>query len=180
MYSIMITQEDLKRIQTYLLYSAIKDTQFEDAKLPLKGNEVLAIVQDNKNVKITLSDLGSVSDSGSTDQRPDNPIIGTQYFDTTLQKLIVFNGEIWMDTMGNPADAPNIGTTDDRPQDVQVGFIFYDIEEEHFVIWNGQDWVPVCCGGGSILMVTPSSLDYPDKGDTKEATIKTNDKWNIT
>ena len=42
-----------------------------------------------------------------------------------------------MDTMGNPADAPNIGTTDDRPQDVQVGFIFYDIEEEHFVIWNG-------------------------------------------
>lgn len=85
-----------------------------------------------------------------------------------------------MDTMGNPADAPNIGTTDDRPQDVQVGFIFYDIEEEHFVIWNGQDWVPVCCGGGSILMATPPDLDYPDRGSTKEITIKTDDKWSIT
>lgn len=176
----MLTQEELKRIQSYLLQNAIKDTQLKEAALPLKGDEILAIVQDNKNVKITISDLGSVSDSGNAGSRPDNPIIGTQYFDTTLQKLIVFNGEIWMDTMGNPADAPNIGTTNDRPQDVQVGFIFYDIEEEHFVIWNGQDWVPVCCGGGSILMVTPPNLDYPDKGSTKEITIKTDDKWSIT
>lgn len=51
------TQEDYKKIEKWLLANSIKDTQFNEAATPLKGNEIITCVQDGKNVKVFLKDL---------------------------------------------------------------------------------------------------------------------------
>lgn len=51
------TQEDFKKIEKWLLQSTVKDTQFADAATPLKGNETIAFVQGNQNVKTTIKDF---------------------------------------------------------------------------------------------------------------------------
>lgn len=50
------TQEDFRKIEDWLYNRAIKDTQFPEAD-PLKGNELIPIVQDNRNRNITIRDL---------------------------------------------------------------------------------------------------------------------------
>ena len=51
------TQEDYKKIQKWILSNSIKDTEFPEASLPLKGTEVLPFVQNGMNVKVMLNDL---------------------------------------------------------------------------------------------------------------------------
>ena len=43
-----------------------------------------------------------ISDPATTNNRPQNPIIGQCYFDTTLNKPVWFNGSVWVDALGNP------------------------------------------------------------------------------
>lgn len=42
----------------------------------------------------------SVIRSGATSDRPANSVVGTQYFDTTLNKPIWWNGTVWVDATG--------------------------------------------------------------------------------
>lgn len=51
------TQEDYRKIEKWLLANSVKDTEFDRASLPLKGNETVAFVQDGKNVNVFLKDL---------------------------------------------------------------------------------------------------------------------------
>lgn len=51
------TQEDYKKIEKWLLANSIKDTQFAGANTPLKGTETIALVQNGKNVKVSLNGL---------------------------------------------------------------------------------------------------------------------------
>lgn len=39
------TEEDYKKIEKYLASCGVKDSCLEDAKLPIEGNEKIAIVQ---------------------------------------------------------------------------------------------------------------------------------------
>ncbi|QND50809.1 hypothetical protein HB779_02075 [Phyllobacterium sp. 628] len=41
--------------------------------------------------------------SGTTAQRPLSPPIGTQFHDTTLNKLIIFDGKTWRDPVSGAA-----------------------------------------------------------------------------
>jgi len=42
----------------------------------------------------------SSTTSGKTLNRPNNVPIGYQYFDMEINKLIIWNGMVWIDTMG--------------------------------------------------------------------------------
>lgn len=60
------------------------------------GNKTKVI---NLNVdRIILS--GTWFDSGITSNRPTNVLVGFQYFDTTLNKPIFYDGSKWIDTTG--------------------------------------------------------------------------------
>ena len=51
------TQEDYKKIQSWLQQNAIKDTEFKDGLSTLTGSEIIAIVQNGCNVKLYLKDF---------------------------------------------------------------------------------------------------------------------------
>ena len=51
------TQEDYKKIQSWLQQNAIKDTEFKNGLSTLTGNEIIAIVQNGCNVKLHLKDF---------------------------------------------------------------------------------------------------------------------------
>ena len=52
----------------------------------------------------------------------------------------IYNGEKWVDTLGNPADAFKKGTTSQRPTGVQIGFTYKDTDLNKWIIWNGEAW----------------------------------------
>lgn len=51
------TQEDYRKIEKWLLANSRKDTDFAGAATPLKGNETVVLVQNSKNVRVSLKDL---------------------------------------------------------------------------------------------------------------------------
>lgn len=51
------TQEDYKKIQKWLLLNSVKDTEFNEAASPFKGDESIAFVQNGRNVKAPLKEL---------------------------------------------------------------------------------------------------------------------------
>lgn len=60
------------------------------------GNKTKVI---NLNVdRIVLS--GTRFDSGTTSNRPTNVLVGFQYFDTTINKPIFWDGSKWIDATG--------------------------------------------------------------------------------
>ena len=64
-----------------------------------------------------------------------------QYFDTTLNKPIYYNGIKWLDSNGNDADVKYSGTTEQRPTDINIGFQYFDTTLNKSVWWNGTEWV---------------------------------------
>jgi hypothetical protein len=50
------TQDDYIKIQRWLSANAIKDTDFNEAQIPFRGNEIITLVQNNHNVKVFLKD----------------------------------------------------------------------------------------------------------------------------
>lgn len=51
------TQEDYKKIQTWLNQNAIKDSEFKEASLPLNEYDIISFVQNGNNVKVRLKDF---------------------------------------------------------------------------------------------------------------------------
>jgi len=51
-------------------------------------------------VQAVLDARHSVTRSGATGARPTVSIIGTQFFDTTLNKPVWWNGTVWKDATG--------------------------------------------------------------------------------
>lgn len=51
------TKKDYELIEKHLKHNAKKDTGFPDASLPLEGKEFLAIVQDGRNKKTSISSI---------------------------------------------------------------------------------------------------------------------------
>lgn len=51
------TQDDYLKIQDWLQRNSVRDTEFQEASLPLRGDEIAAIIQDGKNKKLLLKEL---------------------------------------------------------------------------------------------------------------------------
>lgn len=51
------TVEDFKQIQSWLQFNGVKDTHFDTATLPLRGDETIVLVQNGKNVQMPLMDF---------------------------------------------------------------------------------------------------------------------------
>jgi hypothetical protein len=80
---------------------------------------------------------------GTTTQRP-TPVstnIGYQYYDTTLNKSIWWNGSKWVDNMGFTAGLTR-GTTAQRPtlNSTDYGYIYYDSQLGKYIVWKGTVW----------------------------------------
>ena len=66
-------------------------------------NRVITARIDGRNLIVHLTgDTDAVPEAkgGTTEQRPVSPVIGAQYFDTTVNKLIVWSGSAWVDASG--------------------------------------------------------------------------------
>jgi hypothetical protein len=96
----------------------------------------------NKVVNDGGSDI--VNTSGSTLQRPDNNSIyaGFMYFDTTLNKMIVWNGSAWVEEDGAKAGVKRRGTTSERPAaaNIYVGFQYFDTTLNKMIVRNSSAW----------------------------------------
>lgn len=51
------TQDDYLKIQKWLSRNSVRDTEFQEADTPLRGNETVVLVQNGHNRKIPISDL---------------------------------------------------------------------------------------------------------------------------
>lgn len=51
------TEDDFKKIETWLHSRVIKDTEFEEIATPLEGYELMTLVQDNMNKKMMVKDF---------------------------------------------------------------------------------------------------------------------------
>lgn len=66
---------------------------------------------------------------------------GSIWFDTDLNKNVLWNGKIWVDNNANPANTIKEGVTDKRPKNVQIGFIYKDTTINKLIVWDGAAWV---------------------------------------
>ena len=93
------------------------------------------------NVVRKISTTDNLPATGGTSERPTNPTVGYQFYDYTQRKIIIWNGEVWIDGIGNPTDAKKQGTTEQRPSSVQIGYIYKDTTLNKLIIWEGTKWV---------------------------------------
>ena len=56
--------------------------------------------------------------------------IGFEYFDTTLNKSIWWNGAKWVGSDGNDADSPMSGSFADRPTGVKAGYSYFCTDKQ--------------------------------------------------
>lgn len=81
---------------------------------------------------------------GNTDNRPSLNAngVGYQYFDTTLNRYVSWNGTQWSDSMGFPANLTK-GTTAQRPTltNRDSGYQYFDTQLGKYIVWNGSAWV---------------------------------------
>lgn len=63
----LFTKDQIDEIRRRLAIEGKKDTQFNPAKTPFTGNEILSIVQGGENKKITLSQFIEAFDISKTD-----------------------------------------------------------------------------------------------------------------
>ena len=103
----------------------------------------------NGNTVITSSRIVQLT-TGATASRPASPVVGQIFFDTTLSKVIVWNGAVWREARSLPAvEIPSTwtwgyngfgqlgdGTTTDRSSPVSV-------------VGGFTDWVQISGGGNT-------------------------------
>lgn len=84
-----------------------------------------------------------IATSGTTAQRPTDIQIGFQYYDTTLNKYIVWNGTEWVGNNGYSANYITKGMTSERPTltNADDGFEYYDTILKKKILWNRIAWV---------------------------------------
>ena len=87
-------------------------------------------------------EVAGIRRSGTTAQRPTPTNIGFTYLDTTLGKLIVWDGTSWVNIDGTPLLSTS-GTTANRPSasDAGAGFTYFDTNLGKMIVSNGTTWV---------------------------------------
>lgn len=83
--------------------------------------------------------------TGTTEYRPSlgTSFVGRPYFDTTLGKMIYWNGSSWVDADGFISDSLRVGTTEQRPTSANIvsGFQYFDTTLGKPIFFNGTKWV---------------------------------------
>lgn len=79
---------------------------------------------------ITTSDNTGENNKGESSIRPKLISIGFQYFDTTLNKPIWWNGTKWVDKDGNNADFKSQGTFAEKPSSSYIGFAYFCTDKQ--------------------------------------------------
>lgn len=81
--------------------------------------------------------------AGTTEQRPKGVNIGFTYKDSTINKLIVWDGSEWVDNDGYSVKYITKGTASERPTltNADDGFEYYDTTLKKKILWNGIAWV---------------------------------------
>lgn len=116
----------------------------------------------------------AVGAGGGSIEQPINPTPGQTYFDTTQNKLGIWNGTAWVDSMGNPLESKRSGTTEERPTGVQIGYIYHNTDEGIFEAWDGETWIPI-----TYLVTTVNQLTFNPDGGVQSFGIKSNTKWEV-
>lgn len=73
---------------------------------------------------------------------PTNPHIGQTFFNTNLKKLLVWDGNRWIDS--TTPEEIHKGTSAERPTDLtseDEGYMYYDTTLHKPIFWNGEQWI---------------------------------------
>lgn len=116
----------------------------------------------------------AVGAGGGSIEQPINPTPGQTYFDTTQNKLGIWNGTAWVDSMGNPLESKRSGTTEERPTGVQIGYIYHNTDEGIFEAWDGETWIPI-----TYLVTTVNQLTFNPDGGAQSLGVRSNTKWRV-
>lgn len=115
------TDNDYKKIQSWLIDNSVKDSSFPDVK-NLTGNEKVPILQDGKNMLVDVTNISaSVNGHGTTEERPKTPLVGQSYFDTTLNANIWWDGSHWVTYDGEQKGDVVLTTEEDGEIYVETG-----------------------------------------------------------
>lgn len=90
---------------------------------------------------------GNVAVVGSFNERPailTEEDKGKEYFDTSLNRPIWWDGNKWIDAQNNTG-YKNKGASNVRPNTNKQdeGFVYYDTTLKKLILWNGSDWVNI-------------------------------------
>ena len=100
---------------------------------------------------VTLN--AAIDDGGTTAQRPATPALYYKYYDTTIAKLIVWNGSEWV-----IIDDNNVGgTTAQRPVSPIVYDQYFDTDLVALIYWNGSAWKVVNSTKGGTTIARPTA-----------------------
>jgi len=106
--------------------------------------EVIGLKESDTWVISTPNEAVELVNSGVSSNRPSNDLLyaGFTFFDTTLGKMIVWDGTAWVNMDGSPLLA-HAGTTAQRPSasDAGVGFTYFDTDLGKMIVSDGTDWV---------------------------------------
>ena len=101
---------------------------------------------------------GNVAVVGSFNERPailTEEDKGKEYFDTSLNRPIWWDGNKWIDAQNNTG-YKNKGASNVRPNTNKQdeGFVYYDTTLKKLILWNGTNWVNI---DGTELVATASN-----------------------
>lgn len=116
-----------------------------------------------------IDSFGNSADSlfaGPTSSRPLDVKAGFHYYDSNLNLDIIYDGEKWVSSNGNPALLIK-GTTQQRPalESTNEGFEYYDSTLKKKILWNGTAWVNL---DGTPLADTASNTETLSIGHIEE------------
>ena len=100
--------------------------------------------------------------------------IGYQYFDTTNNRWMMWNGNYWVDGNGYRVfDTDNSkilslkGDTSSKPvlgnTTVDFGYKYYDTTTKSINVWSGEIWKPLAYGSSGFMNFTNHTFDIPVK-----------------
>lgn len=77
----------------------------------------------------------------TSETRPTDVFEGLECYDSTLKKMILWNGKVWVNLDGSSLDIKKSGATNERPTNVDIGFVYKDTTLNKLILWEGTKWV---------------------------------------
>lgn len=90
---------------------------------------------------------------GPSAQRPTNPKRGFPYWDTTINRLVVYTEGGWQIVGVQPAGMVGFGTTAQRPSGPPPGYVYYDVTLAAQFTWVGSGWIQTSPAAAAAAMV---------------------------
>lgn len=94
--------------------------------------------------------------ANTTENKPDKPIVGQLFYDTTQQQIQVYNGSAFKSVSGSivSTSTPTVGATGD---------LWFDSSNEQVYVYNGSQWILigpiVSAGAGTTGSLSTSIVD---------------------